>query len=454
MQTSTRFVRRALTATAALLTVACTRELPTGTDDLSVRSAKASGGGSPSPSGIVISSASPNAAKRDTTLDVRILGSGFDRNMTAKWALNGVTTSEVVVNSTRYVSATELVANITVKPTAPLADYDIVVTSTKTGKPGIGTEKFEVVLEAPLPGLGGSYTVATSINDAGQIAGYSTTATSATDRPVMWDGGVVRDLLPQGYTGGQAKAINATGQVVGWVIKTSTNTIVPFVWSSSAGFRELPALPGQTNSAAYAINDGGMIAGYSGPSAVVWVNGAVSPIVTVAGSNADAMGINSNGDVVGHYYQSTGDAHPFIWRSSTGMQLLNALDGNRGYVTDINDEGKIVGYGPLAGSATSYAFVIENGVARRISSASLGATTAYSISVNGDVVGTDALGRGIIWNISGSEQVLCTPPAPANGYTSTCAPLSVNSTAISVGYKTDRYGQRTNAYRWVPLILP
>jgi hypothetical protein len=458
MQTSTPFVRRALAAFAAAIAVACAPDLPTGTDKLAVRDAKgtAGAGATGGSTGIVVSAASPNAAKRDTTLDVRIIGSGFDRYMSAKWALGGVATSEVVVNSTRYVSATELVANITVKSTAQIADYDIVVTSSKTGKPGIGTEKFEVVLETPLATLGGAYTGAVSVNDAGQVAGHSNPPTSGMDHPVMWTAaGVIRDLLPAGYYGGQAKAINSSGQVVGWAVKLNPNVIVPFIWSEATGFKELPSLPGQTNSAAYAINDAGMVAGYSGPSATVWVNGVVSAIVTVPGNDADATGINSQGEVVGHYYVSGGtEGHPFIWRSGTGMQLLTTLDGNRGWVMDINDNGQIAGYGPLPGSTTSYAFVIENGVAKRLSSAALGSTSAYAISRYGDVVGVDAFGRGIIWNVSGSEQVLCTPPVAASGYTSTCGVLGINSSLMAVGYKTDRYGDRDNAYKWTPLTVP
>ena len=173
-----RLVNRRFAAVAAVaLLSACTRDLPTSASDLSVRDGKnTAGGGTSGTTGPVVSSASPNLSKRDTTINVRILGSGFDRTMTAKWGIAGVATSDVIVNSTRYVSTSELVANVTVTGNAELTKYDIIVTSTKTGKPGIGTEKFEVVIELPLPSLGGTYSGASAINDAGVVAANEVSA--------------------------------------------------------------------------------------------------------------------------------------------------------------------------------------------------------------------------------------------------------------------------------------
>jgi len=95
--------------------------------------------------GPTVNSADPASSAQDTTLDVRVLGSGFDNGSRADWAIDGVTSpANVRTNSTRYVSGTELVANITVSATAPLVLYDIIVT-TLLGKKGIGAEKFEVV---------------------------------------------------------------------------------------------------------------------------------------------------------------------------------------------------------------------------------------------------------------------------------------------------------------------
>jgi hypothetical protein len=90
-------------------------------------------------------------------LDVRVLGTGYDRGSRATWALKGDTTfaaTRIKTNSTRYVSSTEIVANITIAADAPLALYDIAVT-TAGGKHGVGIELFTV---APFHANGGPYT--------------------------------------------------------------------------------------------------------------------------------------------------------------------------------------------------------------------------------------------------------------------------------------------------------
>ena len=93
-----------------------------------------------------VTSTSPSSGARGTTLDVRVLGSGFDASSKAQWALNGVPSDKVIVNSTRYVSSGEVVANVSIASDADVTLYDVVV-SAVGGKPGIGSELFLVALE-------------------------------------------------------------------------------------------------------------------------------------------------------------------------------------------------------------------------------------------------------------------------------------------------------------------
>jgi hypothetical protein len=102
----------------------------------------AKGGGS----GPTVRAADPDSGLRNTTIDVRVLGSGFDNGSKATWALAGDTanaTTKVTTNSTRFVKSGELVANITIAADAPVALFDVVVI-TLAGKKGIGIEKFAV----------------------------------------------------------------------------------------------------------------------------------------------------------------------------------------------------------------------------------------------------------------------------------------------------------------------
>ncbi|HEY6225026.1 MAG TPA: Ig-like domain-containing protein, partial [Gemmatimonadales bacterium] len=103
----------------------------------------ASSGGSGT---VTVSAANPDSATQDTTLDVHVLGGGFDRGSTAQWEQGGVISPNVKTNSTKYVSSSELVANITIALSASTGSYDILVTTSK-GKKGIGSELFTITLK-------------------------------------------------------------------------------------------------------------------------------------------------------------------------------------------------------------------------------------------------------------------------------------------------------------------
>jgi len=98
--------------------------------------------------GPTVTATSPDTAVQDTTLDVQISGSGFDVGSTAQWLLAGVPDTSVKTNSTRFVSKSSLVANITIAKHAVPATYDVAVT-TSGGKKGIGTELFVIQLRDP-----------------------------------------------------------------------------------------------------------------------------------------------------------------------------------------------------------------------------------------------------------------------------------------------------------------
>src|SRR5689334_22063924 len=66
------------------------------------------------PAGLTVQAASPSAAPQNATLDVQISGTGFATGSNAEWLLNGQPDSRVKTNSTRFVSSTSLVANITI----------------------------------------------------------------------------------------------------------------------------------------------------------------------------------------------------------------------------------------------------------------------------------------------------------------------------------------------------
>jgi uncharacterized delta-60 repeat protein len=75
---------------------------------------------------------------------VKVTGKGFKNGAKAKWFVTGTTDpGGVTVNSTVFVSSTELSANITVADTAVIANFDIQVLNSD-GRGGKGTELFAV----------------------------------------------------------------------------------------------------------------------------------------------------------------------------------------------------------------------------------------------------------------------------------------------------------------------
>ena len=133
-------MRLGLLITLAVCAGACSRD-PSAPSDESFDISAAKG---TSTTDMSVSSATPDSATQDTTLDVVINGSGFVSGTQANWSLAGVQDpAQVRTNGTRYVSSRQLVANITIAASATPTKWDIVVTAAGK-KGGIGTEAFTV----------------------------------------------------------------------------------------------------------------------------------------------------------------------------------------------------------------------------------------------------------------------------------------------------------------------
>ena len=110
-----------LVAIALCLTIAGCRDAPTATAVDGIQMAK--GGGK----GPTVDATDPTGAPQETTLDVRVLGNGFEDGSEVKLLLNGVATGKVRTNSVKFVGRKELVANITIDLDADIALYDVQV---------------------------------------------------------------------------------------------------------------------------------------------------------------------------------------------------------------------------------------------------------------------------------------------------------------------------------------
>lgn len=160
-----------------------------------------------------------------------------------------------------------------------------------------------------LAGLGGANARAHGINSQGQIVGQAESVTG-TERAVIWENGVIRDLgsVFGDGTASRANAINDAGQVVGWSLDTSFNTSAT-LWNSR-GMTDLGAdMRATGSSTAWAINDSGQVAGQA-PFGTTFSTGffwdptqgggaAGTPSASQGGAN---LGLNDNGVMVGHSF--------------------------------------------------------------------------------------------------------------------------------------------------------
>ena len=103
---------------------------------------------------IQVISANPSSAAQGTVnLNVTVNGNGFKKGALAKFYVTGTTDpGGITVNSTAFVSSSQLVANINAAQNATISKFDIVVTNTN-GRTGKGTELFAVVVPDPAIGF-------------------------------------------------------------------------------------------------------------------------------------------------------------------------------------------------------------------------------------------------------------------------------------------------------------
>src|ERR1043166_2087626 len=270
----------------------------------------------PPPPTLTVTSLNPTSAFRDATVDVHALGSGLAQGARAVWARGSDTAlaiTRVKTNSTTFVSAGELLANITIQVDARFGSYDVKVFAAD-GR-SAGPRSFAVNPSIEIIDLGaGDNSGAAGVNNSGKIVG-SRGADLTTVQAFLWDNGTITNLgvLP-GMTYSYASDINASGTVVGL---SGTGTIDRpilqhgFIWTAAGGMQALSTLGGALASAR-AINDNGDIAGFSTVSgnntqeghAVVWRNGVITDLQPASFANdvGRAFAINNLGEMVGWVY--------------------------------------------------------------------------------------------------------------------------------------------------------
>ena len=218
------------------------------------------------------------------------------------------------------------------------------------------------------------YSVVFGLNNAGQVVGYSYPPDpGAAFRATRWDG--VGQRLDLGTLGGDfstALAINEAGHIVGGanVIDSDEPNAYShaFVWTAEDRMTDLGMLgdpsrapdSAKSSSAAVAINESGDAAGVSATGLTfinshgvqdvqrhpfIWTAGTgMTDIGTLGGQIASANDVNDTGVVVGVSTTSL-DLHQraFVWTAGDGMTDLGTLGGDRSIANSVNNAGQVVG---------------------------------------------------------------------------------------------------------------
>jgi probable HAF family extracellular repeat protein len=218
--------------------------------------------------------------------------------------------------------------------------------------------------------LGGSPSSGRAVNGAGQVAGFSYVAGSATEfHAFRYSGGAMVDLGTLGGTSSDAAGINAAGQVVG---------------AGATRFDEA------SHAYRYVGTPGS--------------GGVMQDLGTLGGNNSDARGINAAGQVVGYSDGVSIDpettpspVHAFLYTGTPGaggvMADLGTLGGSTSYAFSINDAGQIAGTADTASDSALHAFryggVPGGGGGAMADLGTLGGTNSDGRAINaaGQVVG-------------------------------------------------------------------
>ena len=264
-----------------------------------------------------------------------------------------------------------------------------------------------------LVGYTGSYAYA--INDAGRSVGWAIKLLGVYPGPtlthaVLFAHGTAQDLgaLPGSGNASTAYAINYGGVAAGFSQVGSVDgpTHAALFTFAKRSVTDLGTLPGDSASVAYGINDYGQVVGSSFDSAnseraVMFAPGPVTLLGTLPGdSYSEARGINDQGQAVGFSASLRGPTHAVMFAGGQVVDLGVYPGGTHSTAVAINNFGQAIGSGDTGDGGFDHALLFQNGQVVDLGKLPGGqGSSARGINDRGDIVGAADDGDGTVWAV-------------------------------------------------------
>jgi probable HAF family extracellular repeat protein len=214
--------------------------------------------------------------------------------------------------------------------------------------------------------IGGASSIAWSVDPVGGVVGQSLTAISNT-KGFIYRGGVRRSLGTLGGSNSAAYGINDFADVVGSA--NTTNNVATRAFLYRQGVMKSLGTLGGTNSVATAINIARTIVGSSTLAAnsdvthaFIYPDGGRMTDIGTLGTSSEASAVNTDDAVVGHSTLASGDTHAFLYSGGvmTDIGTLGGRNSAAKAIAGFTDT--VVGESEIAGASGTHAFLYQNGV--------------------------------------------------------------------------------------------